>query len=360
MGNALWYPLFRGTDNDGNPLNGGKLHTYDAGTSTPRAAYADEDALTPLSNPVVLDSRGEKAIWLSGTYKLILKDSSDVTIWTLDDIVGATVTSVIWSVAANEAALGTGTVDGECKISAANGNKYWWDDGNSKWSPDSGNRYATGSLPASGTYAIETGCLAFDTTTKTAKYYDGSSWLSITQKYGKLKVPASFMIPCTTNGCAALENSEKGTNDLDRDYLAFGGGATEERCQFSLTTEDLEGWDFGTIKAKLLWSSDTGSTTGDTVEWGVKAGAFSDGDPLDAALGTAQVISDTLLADNGGDGQLSGATPAITVGGTPAAEDEVLFEIYRNTDGTDDMAEDAWLMAVIIEFTKDQTVSLWS
>lgn len=169
-------------------------------------------------------------------------------------------------------------------------------------------------------------------------------------------IDAGSMIPCTTNG-ALQGTKEYGTNDIDTDYYAFDGGATEERVQFKLKMP--ENWDRGTIKAKFDWSSDTGSTAGDTVEWGIKAGALSDNDIIDAALGTAQVITDTLLADNGTKLQISGATPALTVGGNPAVGDILVFEIYRNTDGTDNMAEDAWLYGATIQYKKVGAVAVW-
>jgi hypothetical protein len=120
-----------------------------------------------------------------------------------------------------------------------------------------------------------------------------------------------------------------------------------------------EDWDRGTIKAKFHWSSASGSTAGDTVEWGLKANALSDNDTIDASLGTPQVISDTLLASSGTKMQRTPATPAITIGGTAALGDIVVFEIYRNTDGTDDMAEDAWLFGLNIQYQRNQTVAAW-
>lgn len=179
---------------------------------------------------------------------------------------------------------------------------------------------------------------------------------TLPDEYETIYVSAAEMIPCTTNG--ALQGThEYGTNDIDKDYFAFDGGAIEERVQFTKAMPD--NWDRGTIKAKFISSSDTGSTAGDTYEWGIKAGAGGDGDTIDAALGTPQVISDTLLADNGTERQISGATPSITVGGSPAVGDELQFEVYRNTDGTDDMAEDAWLFGVAIQIKKTGPVAVW-
>jgi parallel beta-helix repeat protein len=80
-------------DNLGNPLVGGTLYAYLAGTSTPTNMFSD-DTGTVAGTSVVLDSRGEpttfKLIWIdsSKNYKFILKDSTGTTIWTIDDISG--------------------------------------------------------------------------------------------------------------------------------------------------------------------------------------------------------------------------------------------------------------------------------
>lgn len=80
---------FRALDNNGLPLNGGKLYTYEAGTSTPKATYTDVTGATPNANPVILDASGYANVWLgSGGYKFILKTSTDTTLWTIDNIGG--------------------------------------------------------------------------------------------------------------------------------------------------------------------------------------------------------------------------------------------------------------------------------
>ncbi len=78
---------FRAFDANGNPLAGGKLYTYQAGTSTPLATYTDQGGGTSNANPVVLDANGEANVWLgSNSYKFVLKDANDVTQWTVDNI----------------------------------------------------------------------------------------------------------------------------------------------------------------------------------------------------------------------------------------------------------------------------------
>lgn len=82
----LNYPLFHADDDIGAPLTGGLLYSYIAGSSTAKATYTTRAMGTANANPVVLNSRGEAVIYGSGLYKLILKTSAGVTIWTQDNI----------------------------------------------------------------------------------------------------------------------------------------------------------------------------------------------------------------------------------------------------------------------------------
>jgi len=81
-------------DNNGNPLAGGKIYTYEAGTTMPKATYTDSTGNTANANPVILDSAGRCSIWLGdGGYKFVLKTSADVTISTVDNIGGSSDTA---------------------------------------------------------------------------------------------------------------------------------------------------------------------------------------------------------------------------------------------------------------------------
>jgi len=80
-------PKMQFVDAAGVPLAGGKVYTYTAGTTTPLATYTDSSGATPNPNPVILDARGEAAIWLgSANYKFKLTNSVDVEVWTVDYI----------------------------------------------------------------------------------------------------------------------------------------------------------------------------------------------------------------------------------------------------------------------------------
>ena len=78
-------------DSNGDPLNGGKLYTYEAGTTTNKTTYQDDGGAASHANPIILDSAGRVSaeVWgTTGAYKIKLDNSLDSNIWTRDDIVG--------------------------------------------------------------------------------------------------------------------------------------------------------------------------------------------------------------------------------------------------------------------------------
>lgn len=87
-------------DNSGNPLSGGKIYTYAAGTTTPLATYTSRDGLTANTNPIILDSAGRtpEQIWSTDGvfYKYVLKTATEVSLRTFDNI-GSNAYSIIQS-----------------------------------------------------------------------------------------------------------------------------------------------------------------------------------------------------------------------------------------------------------------------
>ena len=80
-------PKLQFFDANGNPLVGGLLYTYEAGSTTPLTSYTDSTGVSANTNPIVLDSRGEANVWLgTASYKLALYTSAGVLIWTVDNI----------------------------------------------------------------------------------------------------------------------------------------------------------------------------------------------------------------------------------------------------------------------------------
>ena len=174
--------------------------------------------------------------------------------------------------------------------------------------------------------------------------------------YDTIYVPAGAMIPLTTNGAEA-GTKEYATNDIMQDYFAFDT-TTEEFVAFNIAMP--ENWDRSTIKAKFFWAPLTDSgAAGNTVEWEIAAGALSDGDTIDSALGTSQVISDAVIANESAILHVTAATPALTVGGTPALGDLIHFKISRNVGGTDDHGYDALLFGVLIQINRNNSIAAW-
>jgi hypothetical protein len=84
-------PYLQFFDSNGDPLAGGKIYTYAAGTTTPKATYTDSTGAISADNPIDLDASGipdtaNGSMWLIGSYKFVVKDSLGNTIRTTDNV----------------------------------------------------------------------------------------------------------------------------------------------------------------------------------------------------------------------------------------------------------------------------------
>jgi len=77
-------------DNNGVPLAGGLIYTYQAGTSSALATYTDNGGTVANANPIVLDSAGRVPyeIWMftGYSYKFVIQTSAGASIQTLDNL----------------------------------------------------------------------------------------------------------------------------------------------------------------------------------------------------------------------------------------------------------------------------------
>lgn len=158
-------------------------------------------------------------------------------------------------------------------------------------------------------------------------------------------IPASAMIPRTTNG-AASGTAEMSTNKNMVKTLDFDT-TTQEFAQFEIAMP--KSWNNGTVTFQPVWSH-ASTTTNFGVVWALQAVATSDDDALDVAFGTEQTSTDTGGTTN--DRYIGPESSAITIAGTPATGDVVQFQIKRNpSDGSDTLAIDARLHGVKVFFT---------
>ena len=159
-----------------------------------------------------------------------------------------------------------------------------------------------------------------------------------------IPVLAAAMIANVSNGPAS-GLTESATNRVMLATLDFDA-ATAESAQIAIPMP--RSWNEGTVRIQFVWSAGAGGSA----VWGCQALALSDDDALDAAFGTAQVVTDAVTAV--GDMMESAFTAPLTIAGSPAPEDLVVFRFYRDaTNAADTLAADARLVAVRIRYTAD-------
>jgi hypothetical protein len=154
-------------------------------------------------------------------------------------------------------------------------------------------------------------------------------------------VPAAAMTPRTTNGAASV-TTETATNRVMNRTLDFDQ-TTQEFAQF--TVAPPKSWNEGTVTFQPVWTAAAGTGT---VAWRLAGLARSDDDAIDTAFGTAQSSSDTLLAT--GDVHIGPESAAITIGGTPAENDLLYFQLDRDV-ANDTLTADAKLIGIRLYLT---------
>jgi hypothetical protein len=74
------------TDPSGDPLVGGKIYTYECGTTTDKSTWQDNAKASAHTNPIILDGEGKKLVFADGCYKFRIDNASDVTQYTHDNL----------------------------------------------------------------------------------------------------------------------------------------------------------------------------------------------------------------------------------------------------------------------------------
>jgi hypothetical protein len=80
-------------DANGDPMSGAKVYVYDVGTTTPKNVFSAPGLANPAdlaANPIVCDSAGrhDMRYIATGAYKIVVKTSAEVTVYTRDNIDG--------------------------------------------------------------------------------------------------------------------------------------------------------------------------------------------------------------------------------------------------------------------------------
>lgn len=93
MASLVPLPKFYATDNNGRPVPGGLLFTYEAGTTTKLDTYTTSSGGVANTNPVEMDSAGRADVWIDGAklYKWVFSPADDTDpptnpFWTVDNV----------------------------------------------------------------------------------------------------------------------------------------------------------------------------------------------------------------------------------------------------------------------------------
>ncbi len=150
-------------------------------------------------------------------------------------------------------------------------------------------------------------------------------------------IPAGSMISRSSTG-AASGSLETVTNFINLSTLDFDADV-DEFAQFSVAMP--KSWDLGVITPSFLW---TAITSSGAVIWSMQCLSVGNDDPLDAAFGTVITGTDTLLAVT--DSHLLTLSD-VTCAGTPAENDQVIIQVYRDaTDSGDTLGGDVLLLGI--------------
>jgi hypothetical protein len=390
---TIYNPSFFQPQNvNGVPLAGAKLYFYQTGTETEITTYQDSAAGTPHANPVVADASGIFApVYLTvSTFKTVLKTSGGTTVQTVDNIstsmqigyatksAGYTVTTsdrgklidctaalelelpaaatagadFYFYVKANGGAVtvdpnGTENINGaSTSLTVTDGTYALIVCTGSAWHSIASASVAAASESTAGKVELATSAEA-ETGTDTERAVTPAGVKAAATGQETIWIPAAALTPNTTNGPAA-SSLESATNKVMTPYLAFDA-STEEFAQFAVQMP--KGWNEGTLIFQFVWTHPA-TVTNFGVVWGIEGVAFANDDALDTAWGTEVVVADT--GGTTSDVYITDETAAVTVAGTPGAEEYVAFRITRVVgNGSDTLAVDAYLIGVKVHYTTD-------
>ena len=156
-------------------------------------------------------------------------------------------------------------------------------------------------------------------------------------------VPAAAMYPNTTNGAEAAQvelsnGPEIKVLDFDKD--------SDEFAQFAVAFP--KSWNAGTVTFQAFFTA-TSTNTG-TTAWGLSGVALADNGDLNTAFGTQVVATAKAHSGTSNDLDVAAESGAVTIAGSPSADEYVFFQISRDVSA-DDLNADARLLGIKLFFT---------
>ena len=159
-------------------------------------------------------------------------------------------------------------------------------------------------------------------------------------------IPAVAMYPTTTNGCADLEQTELTAGQPELKTLDFDKDS-DEFAQFAIAFP--KSWNEGTVTFQPFFTANTTNTG--SAKFILAGVAVANDGPIDVGFGTGQ---GTAIGFSGtaNDLMVGNESSAITIAGSPAAGEQVFFNIFRDVSA-DNLTADAKLLGIKLFFTTD-------
>ena len=201
-----------------------------------------------------------------------------------------------------------------------------------------------------GTFNVVTDKLAINGTavTSTAAELNKLDGAGTLKQAGKetIWIPAVAMYPNSTNGCAALAQTELSngpeikTLDFDKD--------SDEFAQFAVAFP--KSWNEGTVTFQAFFTAATTNTG--TTAWGLSGVALADDGSLNTSFGTQVVATAKAMSGTSNDLAVTAESGAVTIAGSPSTDEYVFFEIFRDVSA-DSLTADSKLLGIKLFFTTD-------
>lgn len=161
-------------------------------------------------------------------------------------------------------------------------------------------------------------------------------------------VAAGGLFPASSNGCAAVAQTETSSNKINYKYMAFDKTSIEYAWCWVPTPKS---YNASTLTIRFNWTHPA-TTTNFGVMWQAEILSLTDDDAIDTAVGTAVTVTDT-----GGTTQdfyQSAVSGAITPSNTAAKQDWLGIRISRKaSDAADTLNVDAHLIGVEVYYSTD-------
>jgi hypothetical protein len=327
-------------DNAGNPLSGGKLFTFAAGTSTPIASFTDSTGATPNANPVILDSAGRADIWLtSGTaYKFVLQNSAGTQLWSEDNINPAAIANLGATVVTGDLTLqqptaATAGANQSSNIEHIQG-QYW--DGTANQTDDwkLQNVLGTGANPSSTLTITHAGSSGAAQLSIPGNVSVGGT-LGVTGKATMSNINNMLEVDGVTNTTCQAAVTAAGSNNRIIVVPPTYAGAD---CPSTITS-NIVYWNFDSTRLYLNngfnWFQKTGANTESFMHPMMQRSAIGAGGALVTGYFTTTLTNSTIGTGIGVDGIASEANTTGTMSGTlPVLQAHEASVLVGSTGGT--------------------------